>query len=374
MALRDIGPRKPSIGELLEGYGRREFTPREILADLIARIEEAEPIVHALVATRFDQAMLEATSLDRRAPDASMPLAGIPFVAKDLLDVGGSPTRCGSLTRDDAEPAPGDAIAVARLRRAGAILIGKSRTHEFGWGITTVAADGTGTANPADPTRIAGGSSGGSAAAVAAGEVPLALGTDTAGSVRIPADFCGVVGLRPSPGRIPRCGAFPLAPSLDQVGPLTRTPEDAEIVLDVLAPRCRPGPARDVVFGVSADLAPPDTDPGRLATLERVVAAMRAVGAEVHEVALPEADQAFGTMGTIILAEGLAGHRRLGLWPERASAYGADVRSRLELAEGVGLDEFNEAARRREDLRDRLASIFAEVDVLLGLTSGVGPI
>ena len=180
-----------------------------------------------------DDAIAHAQGLDRQRAPAG-PLAGRPFAAKDLFDVAGRPTRAGSRIRADAAPAAEDATAVARLKASGAILVGLTHMDEFAYGFTGENAHYGAVRNPRDPERIAGGSSSGSGAAVAAGLVPFALGSDTNGSVRVPAALCGIYGFKPTYGRVSRAGVAPLAWSFDHVGVLAATLEDTAAALDAI--------------------------------------------------------------------------------------------------------------------------------------------
>ncbi len=207
------------------------LSPVELTEAVLARIAATEPVLHAYVQVLAEEAMGAAREAEAelRAGRDRGPLHGIPIAIKDILDVAGVPTRCGSHVRADARAANADAEAVARLRAAGAVIVGKTVTHEFAGGVLSPPAR-----NPWDPGRIPGGSSGGSGAAVAAGSCLAALGTDTAGSIRIPAALCGVVGLKPTTGQVSTRGVFPLSWSLDTVGPLAKTVDDAMLVLNAI--------------------------------------------------------------------------------------------------------------------------------------------
>jgi aspartyl-tRNA(Asn)/glutamyl-tRNA(Gln) amidotransferase subunit A len=317
-------------------------------------------------------------------------LDGLPLGVKDLYDTADLRTTYGSVLFADHVPAR-DAEAVRRARAEGAIVVGKTQTHEFAWGISSVNR-GMGTArNPWDPTRISGGSSGGSAVALAAGLVPLALGTDTGGSIRIPSAFCGTVGLKPSYGRVSTAGVFPLARSLDHAGPMARTPSDAALLLAVTAGLDAADPAsaeapRGALSGrVEGSLAGirvglcPDLHPIRLApAVETVFASATArvgeLAATLSEVGLPEAAHAYATYTTIQRAEALFAHRQAGLYPARASEYGADVRRWLELAVEVELSDYLAASAERERLRAGFRRLFGEVDLLLTPVAASSPI
>jgi aspartyl-tRNA(Asn)/glutamyl-tRNA(Gln) amidotransferase subunit A len=265
-----------------------------------------------------------------------------------------------------------DAEAVTRMRQAGAILVGKTATHEFGWGITCANPHFGATRNPWGADRIPGGSSGGSAAAVAAGVVPMALGTDTAGSTRIPASFCGIVGLKPTFGLVDTRGQCPLAPSFDHVGVLARTPGDVRIALEVLAQRptrAETPPARSI--GVCRDLhgAPlaAEVEDALAATID----VLTSLGADVGEASVPGAASPYETFATIQLYEALKVHRAWQLYPERRSEYGPDVRERLDLAARVDEHAHRAASEQRRALADSFDRLFRDIDVLLVPTAAI---
>lgn len=221
-------------------------------------------------------------------------LAGVPFAAKDMFDTADVRTSYGSSMFARHVPAR-DAAAVASLRAAGAILLGKTQTHEFAWGLTSINALGT-SRNPWRRERISGGSSGGSAVALAAGLTPLALGSDTGGSVRIPAGFCGILGFKPTYGRLDTEGLWPLAPSLDHVGLMARTPEDVALLLDVLGDRPERARARlgpPALDGVTAIVCPElhavTPSPEVELTYRRTLARLERLGARIVERSFPAA-------------------------------------------------------------------------------------
>jgi len=277
-----------------------------------------------------------------------------------------------------------DAAAVRRAREAGAILIGKTQTHEFAWGITSVNELVGTSRNPWAPERISGGSSGGSAGALAAGLVPLALGSDTGGSIRVPSALCGTVGLKPTYGRVSAAGVFPLARSLDHPGPMARTPDDAALLLAAIAGVDADDPATEDVplgeaelqpgfrVGVCPDLhlVPLSADVAR--AFDEAVATFRGLAAEIVEVAMPEAALAYATFVTTQRAEALYTHVERGLFPDRSGEYGDDVRARLEAATEVTVRDYLAAAADRQRLRAAFARAFRQVDVLLTPVCG-GP-
>ena len=316
-----------SARQLLDGYRERRFSPVEVVDALAVRIEELNPRLGAFTTLCFERALNEAKVVEQQyARDESVGrLAGVPFGVKDLFDSEGVRTTYGSPMFADHVPI-GDAEAVRRARAAGAILIGKTQTHEFAWGITSVNFVMGSSRNPWNTELMSGGSSGGSAVALAAKLVPLALGSDTGGSIRVPSGFCGTVGLKPTYGRVSKAGVFPLARSLDHPGPMARTPADSALLLEVIA---------------GVDVHDPATEDVAVGDLEGELAAglsgMR-VGLcpDLHLVPLaPDVDSAFESAVTAIelepegdaatrvvlsSSERLRGRYRLGGWIVRRAA------------------------------------------------------
>ncbi|MEU3374811.1 amidase [Streptomyces sp. NPDC006660] len=248
--------------QLLAGYRAKAFSPTEVTRAVLARAEEARTRLNAFVRVDHESALAQARAATERwgASEPKGLLDGVPVSVKDLLLQAGGPTLRGSNTTFEKGSWDEDAPAVARLREHGAVLIGKTTTPEFGWkGVTDSPRTGV-TRNPHDPARTAGGSSGGSAAAVAAGAGPLSLGTDGGGSIRIPASFCGVLGLKPTYGRVPLYPASPFG-TLSHVGPIARDAADAALLLDVISgaddrdPTALEPPARSCVTALTEDAA-----------------------------------------------------------------------------------------------------------------------
>jgi aspartyl-tRNA(Asn)/glutamyl-tRNA(Gln) amidotransferase subunit A len=302
-------------------------------------------------------------------------LAGVPFGVKDLFDTAQVRTTYGS--QMFASHVPGaDAEAVRRVRDAGAILVGKTQTHEFAWGVTSVNERMGTSRNPWRRDRISGGSSGGSAVALAAQLVPLAIGSDTGGSIRVPSAFCGTVGFKPTYGRISTEGVWPLAPSLDHVGAMARTPADAALLLSAMdgGPSPRPQPAvGELRVGVCPDLHLVPPAPDVQAAFDAAVRTVGELAAEVVELRLPGAERIFPTFGVVQRAEALHTHRAAALYPGRRAEYGDDVRGRLESGEKVTLDDYLAATATRERLRAEVAALFDHVDVLLTPVSAGSP-
>jgi aspartyl-tRNA(Asn)/glutamyl-tRNA(Gln) amidotransferase subunit A len=347
-----------TAAELLAAYAARERSPVELVVELAAAIV-ADP--HgAFWATCLERASDEARAAEAAwARGEARPLEGVPIAVKDIFDTEGVVTTYGSGMFREHVPAH-DAEAVRRVREAGAIVLGKTATHEFAWGFSSIN-DHLGTVlNPRDPERVAGGSSGGSGAALAAGLAPLALGTDTGGSIRVPSAFCGVYGLKPTWGRVSLEGVWPLARTLDHAGPMARSPRDLALLLGALAPvadHVAPSPPRVVVC---PDLHGAPLEPPIAAAHEELALRLGA-----GEVPFPEAELIVPAFRAIQLAEGHETHRAAGLWPDRAGEYGADVRARVEMGAEVGMPRLLGAHADRERVRAAFARLFERADVLL---------
>jgi aspartyl-tRNA(Asn)/glutamyl-tRNA(Gln) amidotransferase subunit A len=299
----------PGLVEQARMVREGEASSVELVERALERVAALDTGLGAFVLVLGDQARAEAAGrdLERRRGRGGGALHGVPVAVKDLVDVEGVVTGAGSV-KLAGNRAGRDAEVVARLRGAGAVVVGKTRTHEFAYGVTT-----PGTANPWDLERIAGGSSGGSAAAVAAGLVAGAVGSDTAGSIRIPSSCCGVVGLKPTWGRVPATGVWPLSWSCDHVGPIAATVADVALLDEVLAaePGGEAGQAGDaprIGRVVGDDLGP--VDPAVAGMVDELCRRMEAAGATVDEVVLP-LQAARGAVGAIVLAEAAAAHARL---------------------------------------------------------------
>ena len=298
----------------------REVTAAEVVRDCLDRIARLEPRLDAFLTLLPERAAAAATALDERlARGEAPPLAGVPVAIKDVLDIDGVPTTCGSRILEAYRP-PFTATAVARLERAGAIVVGKTNMDEFAMGSSTENSGYKPTRNPWDPTRVPGGSSGGSAVAVAAGLTPLALGSDTGGSIRQPAALCGVVGLKPTYGRVSRYGLVAFASSLDQVGPFARSVEDVALAATSLfgrdtqdatsADRPVPDfgaalgrPVRGLRVGVPWGFLEKGVEPDVMACFRAALRALESAGAELASVELPHAPHAIATYYLIATAE-----------------------------------------------------------------------
>jgi len=356
--------------------GRR--SARSVAEETLARIEAGNRALNAFTHVFHQRALADADAVDRLIADGQNPgpLAGVPFGVKNLFDVEGEVTLAGSIVNRSNRPAARDATAVARLRAAGAILVGALNMNEFAYGYTTENSHYGPTRNAHDPTRSAGGSSGGSATAVAAGLIPLALGSDTNGSIRVPAALCGIAGLKPTFGRVSRTGVYPFVASLDHVGVFARSMAEVALVYDLLQgadprdPTCRQGPVEPVAARIGEG-----TDGLRIAAadgyfretvsdeaLDAVDAAADALGVS-RRVALPNPAAARAAAFVITATEsGSLHHARL---RTHADQYDPLVRDRLIAGALVPAHWYLEAQRFRRWFVDELNRLFDQVDVVL---------
>ncbi len=354
------------------------------VAAALDRIRRDDGEVNAFVEVFPDAApVLTGTSAT-----AGRALDGLPVAVKELFDVAGGDNSYGSTLRAGRR-ADADSAVVASLRAAGAAVVGLTRSHEFGWGITTQHPLRGSTRNPWDLNRVPGGSSGGSAAAVAAGMVPLAVGSDTGGSIRIPAAFCGVLGLKTTWGRISRRGGVALAPSFDSPGFLSRrvdllaaaleasTEPDPADPITCSAPAYEGGALQvppSVTFALPPGLNPFPISPARAAALDRIGRALQAIGAVQVQVDVPDPEHLLAVFATIQMAEAHDVHHRvLATYPERAEEYGPDVRSRLEQASRVSLSDYLAAREAAGQGRTVLLQALARAHVLVGLVGPTAP-
>jgi aspartyl-tRNA(Asn)/glutamyl-tRNA(Gln) amidotransferase subunit A len=323
----------------------RRVSPAELTEACLARIEAVEPRLNAFVTVTADVARAQAREAEDEIAAGRYrgPLHGIPVAAKDLFATKGIRTTAGSRILADWIPRE-DATVVRRLREAGAVLLGKLGLHEFAYGISSVNPHFGDVHNPWDTAKIPGGSSGGSAVAVVAGEAYAALGSDTGGSIRIPASLCGCVGLKPTFGRASLFGAVPLSWSLDHPGPLARTARDVAVVTEAIAgydPRDpisadRPVPdllagidegASRLRVGVPSDHVWDECDPAIAGAVRSAIESLARAGAEVREIRWPRAAEYARAAGAILGVEARAYHE--GSFPGRGSDYGPLVRARL---------------------------------------------
>jgi 1-carboxybiuret hydrolase len=238
-----------SAVEMAAAVRRGDVRAAALVDAALARIGATDGRINAFTAVLAERARARAALLDGLPASAALPLRGVPFAVKNLFDIEGQRTLAGSKIEADAPPASSDAVLVRRLEAAGAVLVGALNMDEYAYGFTTENSHAGATHNPHDLARSAGGSSGGSGAAVAAGQVPITLGSDTNGSIRVPASLCGVFGLKPTFGRLPRSGSYPFVASLDHLGPFARSVADLALAYDLMQgadaddPACAPRPA-----------------------------------------------------------------------------------------------------------------------------------
>ena len=367
---------------LASGVRARRVSARAVTEAALARAATRGVAVNAFTAVLADQARADADRVDGAlaAGRDPGPLAGLPFAAKNLFDLAGLTTLAGSRINASRPPATRDAPAVAALRRAGAILVGALNMDEYAYGFTNENAHHGPVRNPHDPARVAGGSSGGSGAAVGAALVPLALGSDTNGSVRVPAALCGAFGLKPTYGRVSRIGCAPLAGSLDHVGVLGRSARDVTAAFDVMHgpdpedPVCSRRPAEPClpVLGQGIDglrIAILDghfARGGEPEALAAVAAAAGALGVS-RRVTIPEAHRARAAAMVITSCEGAANH--LDDLRTRPQEFDPLTRDRFLAGALVPGVFYHQAQRFRAWYRTQVKRIFGEVDVLLAPTT-----
>ncbi len=356
-------PRAGSATELGLRYRRGELSPVEVTRLALERAEATQPILNAFITLLADTALAAARAAEARFQRGAAlgPLDGVPVAVKDLIHMAGVPTTCASRVMAEFV-AQDDALVIQRLRAGGAVLIGKANLHEFAYGGTgDVSAFGP-ARNPRHPEHLPGGSSSGSAVAVAAGICPVALGTDTACSIRTPAALCGIVGLKPTYGRVPTTGVIPLSWSQDHVGPMTASVADAGLALSVMSefvmPELERPRASVLKIGVCQELFFTRLDSEVRRLVERAIGLL----GETHEVRMPHIGLAGAVQALITAAEARAFHQR---WlATQADAYDWSVRNRLEAGGEVSAADYVQATRVRGVLVEEMAAALARVDVL----------
>jgi len=357
----------------------RELSPVELLDSVLGRIKAVDGKVGAFACVTADLARVAAKQAQEEISAGGYrgPLHGIPVGIKDLYETAGIPTTSSSAVRADYVPTA-DCAVVEQLTAAGMVMVGKTHTHEFAYGAVTPT-----TRNPWDLERIPGGSSGGSGAAVAAGMCLVGMGSDTGGSIRIPAALCGTVGLKPTYGRVSRRGVASLSWSLDHVGPLTRNVRDAALVLQATAghdradPACVDVPVPDYDAGLGAGVAglrigipsnfyfdrvEPEVEQAVRAAADLLVS----LGATLHEVTIPLTEAIGGALWGIMVPEASAYHQLM--LRERGELYTDDVRLFLEAGELVLATDYIKALRVRTLMQRAWAAMFDDIDVLLAPT------
>ena len=396
-----------SAREIARAVRAGERSARGVVEESLAAIAERDGEVHAFLLVTGDEARSAADAIDAAVADGRDPgpLAGVPVALKDNLCTKGIPTTCASRILEGWRP-PYDATVVTRLRRAGAVVVGKTNLDEFAMGSSTENSCAGPTRHPADPSRVPGGSSGGSAAAVAAGFVPLALGSDTGGSVRQPAALCGTVGVKPTYGAVSRYGLVAFASSLDQIGPLAASVEDAALLLEVIAghdpldstsiAQAAPEVTASLDVGVAGlrvgvcDELVEGTAPDVVARVQQAADALVDAGAHVTRVSVPE--MRYGLSAYYLIAPAEASSNlarydgvRYGLRvpasdvaamnvATRTAGFGPEVKRRImlgtyALSAGYYDAYYAKAQRVRTLLIEAFSRAYEQVDVLLGATA-----
>lgn len=352
-----------TLTEAASAIRERQISPVELVREVLEQVERLQAALHSFITVLADTALREAAAAEAAVGRGQLgPLHGVPIAVKDNIETAGVRTTAGSAILADHVPGR-DAPAVARLRSAGAILLGKTNLHEFAWGGTSDNPHYGRVRNPWDPERYPAGSSGGSAVAVAARQALAALGTDTAGSVRVPAAVNGVVGLRPTLGGVSTQGVVPLAWTMDTVGPLGRTAADCAVVFDVIAERPARADGGSRRLGVDEAYCYSHVQPAVASAVRAALHVLRSVADAVVPVEIPERAGAISAELTITSVEGSTYHQR---WlRERPDDYGDDVRAALEAGELYLGTHYVQAQRYRSLLRERVESLFEHVDVLV---------
>jgi aspartyl-tRNA(Asn)/glutamyl-tRNA(Gln) amidotransferase subunit A len=393
-----------TIAELQSLLRRKEVSPREVIDSLRARIESVEPKIDAYLSIDFEAAAKEADKVD-----VDLPLGGVPIAIKDIINVKGQPCTCASKILANYR-SPYDATVIQKLRAAGAVPFGKTNMDEFAMGSSTENSSVKVTRNPWDMSRVPGGSSGGSAAAVAADAAFGGLGTDTGGSIRQPASLCGVVGVKPSYGRVSRFGVTAFASSLDQVGPLTKTVRDSALIMNAMAghdpqdstslnepvPDYTKNLGRDLKgmrLGLPKEYMIEGIDPQVKSAVDVAIKQLQSLGAEIVDVSLPHTDYGIAVYYFIATAEASAnlarfdgvryGHRAKDpkdlldhYGRTREEGFGAEVKRRIilgtyVLSSGYYDAYYVRAQKVRELIRQDFVKAFEKVDAIVSPTSPV---
>jgi len=393
-----------NIAELQALLRRREFSPTDVLASLRARIEDVEPKIDAYLSLDFEAALKEAERVD-----VNLPLGGVPIAIKDIINVTGRPCTCASKILANYR-APYDATVIRKLRAGGGIPFGQTNMDEFAMGSSTENSSVKSTHNPWDLSRVPGGSSGGPAAAVAADAAFGALGTDTGGSIRQPAALCGIVGLKPTYGRVSRFGVTAFASSLDQVGPLTKTVRDAALIMKAIAGHDpqdstslnEPVPdytaalgreLKGIRLGLPKEYMIEGIDPQVKSALDAAIKQLQLLGAEIVDVSLPHTEYGIAAYYFLATAEASAnlarfdgvryGHRAENprdildhYGRTREEGFGAEVKRRIilgtyVLSSGYYDAYYLRAQKVRELIRQDFANAFEKVDAIVSPTSPV---
>ncbi|MBW4521547.1 MAG: AtzE family amidohydrolase [Scytolyngbya sp. HA4215-MV1] len=377
-----MNPSFPDAIRIAETVRGREVSAKAVVAAALARIAAQNPRLNCFTTILADAALEQAEQIDRAisAGTDPGPLAGVPFAVKDLFDVAGVTTLAGSKINAERPPASKDATLVRALKQAGAVLVGALNMDEYAYGFVTENSHYGATRNPHDLQRVAGGSSGGSAAAVAAGLVPLTLGSDTNGSIRVPSAFCGIFGLKPTYGRLSRSGAYPFCSSFDHLGPFARSTRDLALAFDLMQgwdaddPACTDRPPElclpelsrgvdSIRVAIAGDYFTQSAEPEALQAVEKVA---KALGAS-QVVTLPEAHRARAAAFLITASEGSNLH--LENLRQRPQDFDPATRDRFLAGALIPATWYLQAQRFRRWYRDQVRELFEQVDVILAPTT-----
>jgi len=360
-----------TIKEFARKLRAREVTALEITDACLRRIDELQPSLNAFIRVMADEARRHAETADRElaAGRDRGPLQGVPIAVKDIIDVKGVPTTAASRVRE-GHVAAADAPVITRLREAGAVIIGKTNLDEFAFGTTSEHSAFGAVRHPLDPARSPGGSSGGSAVAVAAGMALAALGTDTGGSIRIPSAACGTSGLKPSIGEISTDGVVPLSRTFDHVGPFARTVGDVRLLYEAMSRTDLhssgpdlPRSATDLRLGIPRGYLTDLLDGDVRARFDEAAAMLRSAGATLTDVSIPHASMTPAIYVHIHSSEGATYHARtLDAIPDR---YMPVVRSRLEVGRYVLAEDYQRAMEGRDLLRREVDAAVDGCDALI---------
>ena len=371
-----------TLAEAGREIAAKRLSPVELTQALLKSVYALNPTLNAYITITAESALQEAREAEAEIARGEYrgPLHGVPIALKDLYTMAGVRTTGGSKILSDWVPEE-DCTVVSKLKEAGAVFLGKLNMHEFAYGISNVNPHYGPARNPWDPERITGGSSGGSGAATAAGMCIASLGSDTGGSIRIPACLCGIVGLKPTYGRVSRHGVLPLAWSLDHAGPMTRTAEDAALLLSLIAGHDPQDPSsldvpvtdytqelnrgvRGLRIGVLEGPIIRALHPEVEAAMAEALGVLKGLGAELQEeeVVVPAIEYASAANTTIIMAEAAAYHQR---WLDsRSEEYGQEVRTRLTMGRLLPATLYIQANRARRRIREEVLRSLDQLDLL----------
>ena len=365
----DTGLAFASISQIGALFRKRRLSPLELTRLLLDRISKLDPQLNSFITVTPDLALAQAKLAERalfarKSARDRGPLHGIPISLKDNIYTEEVRTTAGSKILSNFIPQH-DATLVTQLKQAGAVLLGKTNLHEFAYGVTSNNPHFGPVHNPWDLSRIPGGSSGGSTAAVAAGLCYGSIGTDTGGSIRIPASLCGIVGLKPTLGRVSVDGVIPLSPKLDCAGPLARTVLDAALLLEPILPRVKGEPSpraleksaaksRKFTLGIPKEFFLDVISQDVYFVFEAALRVLKKQGAKFKEVSVPLVHETEDAGNQIAWPEATHYHQHAGWFPSHAADYGADVRSRLEMGAKVSATTYLSALQLREPFIQQL--------------------